>query len=120
MNKGHPMRFRTAFLATALLCTASATAMAQQTSGFYLGIGGGANWARDADVSGAGLDTDAKYDTGWAALGTAGYGFGNGLRLELELGYRDNDIDKVNGVAGAGGSTNVWSGMVNALYDINV
>lgn len=112
------MRFRTALLATALLCSASAAAMAQQTSGFYLGIAGGANWARDADISGSGIDTKVEYNTGWAALGTAGYGFGNGLRLEFELGYRDNDVDKVRNVANAGGSVNVLSGMVNALYDI--
>jgi len=118
MKKGSTMRFRTALLATALLCSASAAAMAQQTSGLYLGLGGGANWARDADISGGGIDTEAEFDTGWAALGTVGYGFGNGLRLEFELGYRDNDIDGVGGVANAGGSVNVWSGMVNALYDV--
>lgn len=112
------MRFRSALLATALLASASSAALAQQTSGLYLGLGGGANWARDADLSGAGINTEAQYDMGWAGIGTVGYGFGNGLRLELELGYRDNDIDSVNGVTNAGGSTNVFSGMVNALYDI--
>src|SRR5690349_14159211 len=107
MKKGYTMRFRTAVFATALLCSVSGAAMAQQTSGFYLGIGGGANWARDSDINGGAINTKAEYDTGWAALGTVGYGFGNGLRLELELGYRDNDVDKVQGVANAGGSVNV-------------
>jgi OOP family OmpA-OmpF porin len=112
------MRLPSTLLATALLCSVSAAAFAQQTSGIYLGLGGGANFARDADVSGGGINTEAQFDTGWAALGTVGYGFGNGLRLEFELGYRDNDIDSVSGVANAGGSVNVWSGMINALYDI--
>jgi OmpA-OmpF porin, OOP family len=114
------MRFRTGLIATALLCSASAAALAQQTSGPYVGLGAGANFARDADVSGSGIDTEAEFDTGWVGLGSVGYGFGNGLRLELEAGYRDNDIDGVRGVPNAGGSVNVWSGMVNALYDIPV
>jgi outer membrane protein OmpA-like peptidoglycan-associated protein len=112
------MRFRTALLATAFLTAASAAAMAQQTTGLYLGLGGGANWARDAEFEGGGINTEAEYDTGWAGIGAIGYGFGNGLRLELELGYRTNDIDSVQGVTGASGDTSVWSGMVNALYDI--
>jgi OOP family OmpA-OmpF porin len=118
MQKGHIMRLRTALLATAFLTAASAAAMAQQTTGLYLGLGGGANWARDADIEGGGINSEAEYDTGWAAIGAVGYGFGNGLRLELELGYRDNDVDSVRGVTSASGSTNVWSAMVNALYDV--
>lgn len=112
------MRFRTGLIATALLCSVSAAAMAQQTSGLYIGLGAGANFSRDADVSGSGIDTETQFDTGWVGLGSVGYGFGNGLRLEFELGYRDNDVDGVNGVSNAGGSVNVWSGMVNALYDV--
>jgi OOP family OmpA-OmpF porin len=113
------MRFpTTALLAATLLCSVSAAAVAQQTQGLYLGLGAGANFARDADVSGAGISTETEFDNGWAGLGTIGYGFGNGLRLEFELGYRDNDIDNVRGVTGASGSVNVWSGMINALYDV--
>src|SRR5690242_15657101 len=120
MKKGDTMRFRTALLASAFLCAATGAATAQQTSGIYLSLGGGANFARDADVSGSGINTEVSFDTGWAALGAVGYGFGNGLRLEFEVGYRDNGVDSVSGVASAGGSVNVWSGMVNALYDIPV
>jgi OmpA-OmpF porin, OOP family len=112
------MRLRTGLIVTALLCSAATAALAQQTSGPYLGIAGGANFARDADVSGTGINTDLEFDTGWAGLGTVGYGFGNGLRLELELGYRTNDVDSISGQATANGDANVWSGMLNLLYDI--
>jgi OOP family OmpA-OmpF porin len=112
------MKIRTGLIAAALLCSASTAAFAQQTSGLYLGLGAGANFARDADISGAGINTEASYDTGWAGIGSVGYGFGNGLRLELEVGYRDNDVDSLSGQTGGGGSTNVWSGMLNLLYDI--
>ena len=113
------MRLRTGLFLSALLCSATSAALAQQTSGPYVGIGGGANFARDADVSGTGIDTSVEYDTGWAGVGSVGYGFGNGLRLELELGYRDNDVDSISGQANGGGSTNVWSGMLNLLYDVS-
>jgi OOP family OmpA-OmpF porin len=112
------MTLRTGLLAAALLCSASAAALAQQTSGLYLGLGAGANFARDADISGTGISTEGSFDTGWAGIGSVGYGFGNGLRLELEMGYRDNDVDGLSGQTGASGSVNVLSGMLNLLYDI--
>jgi OOP family OmpA-OmpF porin len=115
------MRFpKTALLAATLLTSVSAAAMAQQTQGLYLSLGGGANFARDADVSGPNVNTEVGFDNGWVALAAIGYGFGNGLRLEFEPGYRDNDVDSVRGVTTAGGSVNVWSAMINALYDIPV
>jgi OmpA-OmpF porin, OOP family len=92
---------------------------AQQTNGFYVGGGLGANWLRDADVGGNGVGTaKAEFDTGWAGIGTFGYGLGNGIRFEGELGYRKNDVDKVAGVNGSG-DVSQWSLMANALYDFN-
>ena len=29
---------------------------------------------------------------GWVGVGSIGYGFGNGLRLEVEGNYRENDL----------------------------
>jgi outer membrane protein OmpA-like peptidoglycan-associated protein len=112
------MKLRTGLIAAAILCSASATALGQQTNGLYLGLGAGANFARDAEVNGTGIDTEAGFDTGWAGIGSVGYGFGNGLRLELELGYRENDVDGLSGQTSSSGSTNVMSGMLNLLYDI--
>jgi OOP family OmpA-OmpF porin len=112
------MRLRTGLFASILLCAASSAAFAQQTSGPYIGAAGGLNIVRDSDVSGTGIDTDVEFDNGWAALGTVGYGFGNGLRLELEAGYRDNDVDGISGQTGVSGDVNVWSGMLNLLYDV--
>jgi outer membrane protein OmpA-like peptidoglycan-associated protein len=86
---------------------------------FYIGGAGGLNWARDSDLEGGGIDTEAEFDLGWLALGSLGYEFGHGLRSEIEFGYRANDLDKIGG-AGASGDVTVWSGMLNLIYDFDV
>jgi len=107
-----------AVLTLAASALISVDASAQQTSGWYLGGGLGANWLRDADVGGSGVaNSKAEFDRGWAGAAAVGYGLGNGFRLEGELGYRSNDVDKVGGASG-GGDVSQWSLMGNALYDI--
>ena len=86
---------------------------------FYLGLGGGANFLHDSDVSGSGIDVDADFDTGHAGILSVGHKYENGLRTELEFGYRSNDIDSVSGLAGSG-DVDAWSGMVNLLYDVDM
>jgi outer membrane protein OmpA-like peptidoglycan-associated protein len=53
-------------------------------------------------------------DTGWAGLGTVGYGFRH-FRVELEGGYRSNDFDSVPTA-----QLTEWSAMLNVLYDISL
>lgn len=91
----------------------------RQNRGFYLGLGGGLNLETDNDFRGAGTDSKASYEPGYAAIGSIGYAFGNGLRLELEPGYRRNNVDTINGLAGTG-HTEIASGMVNAIYDFDI
>ncbi len=107
----------------ALVVGLAAPAAAQNhTNGFYIGLGAGVNWARDASFSNI-LTTSAtsnkvEFDMGWVGVGSIGYGFGNGLRLELEAGYRQNGADRTFGSnSGSSGDATVWSGMVNVLYD---
>ncbi len=85
--------------------------------GFYVGAGFGANWTRDSDLTGTGINTSADFDTGWAGLLSAGWAYGNGFRSELELGHRRNDLDSLSGAAGGTGDASGWNGMVNVLYD---
>ena len=139
------MTARMGFLATALFCAVSTAALAQTTSGFYVGGGGGVNWTKDSDITltdpsvPATLSGEAEFDTGWGAVGQVGYKglFLPGLRLEFEFNYRDNDLDKVtvdsvNGVSisptelGALSGTSPVTGsvrsiapMFNVLYDFN-
>src|SRR3954452_4767673 len=94
---------------------------AMPVTGFYIGAGVGANWLQETDLRQSGNITaalrargfpanegKASFDTGIATFGNAGWGFGNGLRVEAEFNYRWNDIKKIKGFGalGATGLTN--------------
>ena len=100
------------FLAVSALALALGVTSAQADEpGLYLGAGAGVNFANDLDLSG-GNELDS--DIGWAGIGTIGLRFGNGLRTELEGGYRFNDGD-INGISA---NTKTWNAMANFLYDL--
>lgn len=84
--------------------------------GFYLGGAGGYNFLPEDSELGA---VDADLDGDWAGLGALGYAFSNGLRLEGEFGYRENDVDGISGTSGGTGKYNTSSFMTNLLYDIH-
>ena len=119
------MTLRSAVFAATLVALPFA-ANAQPIDGLYVGTGVGANFMQDQRIvsfggiplNGVGLKTDV----GVAALASIGWGFGNGLRAELEFNYRYNPY---RGVTGPGGSANVsgkeqkYGPMVNVLYDFN-
>jgi hypothetical protein len=100
------------FLAlSALAMVLSIDAAKADEPGLYLGAGAGINFANDLDLSG-GNELDS--DIGWAGIGTIGVRLGNGLRSELEGGYRFND-GNINGI---GANTKTWNAMANLLYDL--
>jgi OmpA-OmpF porin, OOP family len=107
-------------LAAGLMVGIAGTASAEQP-GPYMSLGVGANWLNDADVTGTGISDKAKFNTGWAAQAAGGYAFDKNWRAELELGYRRNDVDSVNGTAGAGnnGYVGAFSAFANMLYDFD-
>jgi outer membrane protein OmpA-like peptidoglycan-associated protein len=104
------MKPRLLLAASAVASFLVAPAAGADDRSLYLGAGAGLNFLNDLDLS-AGGEVDA--DLGWAAIGTVGYRFGNGLRTELEGGYRFNDGD----IAGVSANTETFSGMANLLYD---
>lgn len=96
------MQIKTTLLATTALAalTLAAPAANAAGSGWYLGLSGGANWVDDSSIfvsvptSTFTLATDS--DTGWVVTGAIGYSLTNlapGLRVELEAGYRENQVD---------------------------
>lgn len=119
------MRLRTAVLGTAFAVAFAGAAEARQIDGWYISLEAGANWIEDWNHQRFGSATPrvATFDTGWAVLTSAGYGWRN-WRFEFEAGYRNNDADTYQIGAGAPFAVNadVWeaSFMANALYDIAV
>ncbi len=123
------MSMRTILLAGSILAL-PAVAIAQPITGLYVGAGAGANFlqnevVRHLQLDGSGLrdhGASTRFDAGYAGIGSIGYGFGNGLRIELEGNYRANDLKR--GQRGLGAASNgqeqKYGAMVNALYDVDL
>lgn len=110
---------------------AAGAAQAQQQDGLYLGLGVGVNYLDDSDFDiGGPVTVDNEYDSGTIFLGALGYHFGpvlpvGDLRGEIELSFRDNDID-VHSVGALGGNQPGSTGeastealMANLLVDFD-
>ncbi len=125
------MKLRSALLAATVLAAAPVAAKAQAISGLYIGAGAGANFMQETKLTSTsfpqlsspltnGFNTNGSVDLnpGFVGVVSVGYGLGNGLRLEIEGGYRQNRFKSLNG-RGFGGDEMKYSGMVNALYDFD-
>jgi OOP family OmpA-OmpF porin len=120
------MQRRSAFLA-AVAAALPLAAQAQPVTGLYVSAGAGVNIMQDeTDASENGIATPGKsleMDIGATGVGSLGWGFGNGLRTELEFDYRYNALDQSirpglpNGRLS--GSEQKFGPMVNLLYDFN-
>lgn len=124
---------KNALLATALGLSAYAVGAADartdygRSVGWYVAVEGGVNWVEDAsgsiDFFGPGsIPFEAQFDTGWSVFAEVGYRWESNWRLELELGYRANDVDCVSFAGGPCGGINAdvsqFTQMVNVIYDI--
>ena len=123
------MRIKNALL-TATVLAFPAAAVAQPVTGLYIGAGGLGNILQNETVkhfntpgSGdLGRGTNPKFDVGYGGLANVGYGFGNGVRVELEGNYRTNDLRSVSSPTAAlrpRGHEEKYGAMVNALYDFS-
>ena len=103
--------------AVALTAAASAArAQGQPTTGFYIGGAAGANILENNRFRNGGGNSTDSYDLGYAGTLDFGYGLGNGLRFEIEPGYRNNAVDEVNGRP-ADSRVQTVTVMGNVLYD---
>jgi OmpA-OmpF porin, OOP family len=113
------MTLKKALLAATILALPVA-AQAQPVSGLYVGAGVGGNYRTDPTDGGI----KAKTKIGWATVGSIGYGFGNGLRAELEGNYRTNQVDSATVPGRPASSSSPWlntyGAMVNVLYDFRL
>ena len=126
---------------TALLGIAAfacSISFAQAAEGPYVSLQGGGSFLSDADNVGGGISIESSFETGYNVSGAAGYSFKNGIRLEGEISYRRNSLDKLtitadggvgvalgvgslNGIsADADGNVSALSFMANAFYDFRL
>jgi OOP family OmpA-OmpF porin len=131
------MSFKKTILAAAAVVALPVLAQAQPVSGLYLGAGFGGNYLDKSDVTGsssadrANLETafgssnlSAEFSWGYVGVLSLGWGFGNGLRAEIEGSYRSNDVSDITAgnaaLRGATGTATSYGAMLNVLYDINL
>jgi OmpA-OmpF porin, OOP family len=105
------MQIRSALLAATLLALPLA-AQAQPVTGLYVGGGAGLNIMQNEDFTSPGGGGHLAFSPGVATVLSLGWGFGNGLRAEIEGDYRWNTINH-----GGSNSEQKYGPMVNALYD---
>ncbi len=127
-------KLRNALLGATVLVAAPVVASAQPVTGLYLG--GAIGWNQPVDrehidtrrgFGGAASTLNGRqkseFDAGYVGLMSLGWGFGNGVRAEIEGNFRSNDLNKLRG-AGAPfgairGSQRSYGVMGNAFYDLD-
>ena len=122
------MSLRYILLATTLIAVplASQAEMANPSpvTGPYISLGIGANYLQDehlVNATGTADDAALRSRIGPAAVLGLGYGFGNGIRVELEGNYRRNGFSSARNFgfpASAGGTEIKYGPMVNVVYDL--
>ncbi len=115
------MKLRLAAAAAAgLLSSSPLVAAAQPVTGPYVGAGAGINLFHDTTSRGFRIHDE---DIGAVGLGSLGFGFGNGLRAEVEGNYRESEIDRITGPTGRVGSSGYlrqYGVMGNVLFDFDL
>ena len=115
-----------------------AMAQAQFVTGPYVAGGAGVNLVPDTDLNidrslsaalgaaGYAPSGSVGFDIGFGGVLSLGWGFGNGLRTEIEGSWRSNSVESVSGVAGwsslnaFGGRQESWGVMGNVLLDLGI
>jgi outer membrane protein OmpA-like peptidoglycan-associated protein len=127
------MSLKKALLAATMLALPLA-AQAQPINGLYVGAGAGVNYLQESDVelsrsfggTTASRSGTAEFSYGYVGVISLGYGFGNGVRAEIEGSYRENEVDSVSGFPGvpralrSDGTARSYGIMANALYDFDL
>lgn len=119
------MNYRSSLLALAF--SLPLAAQAQPIQGLYIGGGLGGNYLQGTDINGSdfgGTNSSVDFHWGWAGVLSLGWGFGNGLRAEIEGSYRQNEVSDISfaGIPGLTekGNAKSWGAMANLLYDFDL
>lgn len=118
-----------------VLALTPSIAMAQEMGRIYMEGRGGVTFLTDADNTGGGINIKSSHDVGPNVAAAVGYSDPSGFRGELELSYRENEIDDLTirddggiGVAlgvgslngfgfSASGDVSIFTAMGNLYYD---
>jgi outer membrane protein OmpA-like peptidoglycan-associated protein len=99
-------------------------AHADTINGLYIGAGAGINLMQHENLTSGNASGSISSKVGPAVVLSLGWGFGNGLRAEIEADYRSNSYNSISGFGGGNtavaGSEQKFGGMANALYDFDV
>jgi len=119
------MSFKKTLLAAAAVVALPVLAQAQPVNGLYLGAGVGGNFLQGEKSTGSdGNSVSLDYSWGYAGVLSLGWGFGNGLRMEIEGSYRQNDVSDIKYnttiLPGSTGTVTSYGAMANILYDIDI
>jgi OmpA-OmpF porin, OOP family len=128
------MSLKRSLLAATIASSVSGVAAAQMPlpsfepapplTGLYIGAGAGFNWLQNEhliNATGTAASASLQSHFGWAAVGSIGWAFPNGLRVEIEGDYRNNQFAHGRNFgfpARAGGREMKYGPMFNVLYDM--
>jgi outer membrane protein OmpA-like peptidoglycan-associated protein len=119
------MRREAALLGAAALVAFSVPANAARLTGWYGVFEGGGTYIHDVEIASGippalPVTSTVAAEYGVAGLAGLGYAYDNGWRVELEGGYRHNNLESLvtGGVATAmTGDLSQYTAMVNFMYD---
>ena len=127
------MRISVLTASAALMAVTLNLAEAQNVSGFYIGGGAGVSdiykttWSvfptTDSGLTTPSNSLERDWKLGYVGVLSLGYGFGNGLRAEIEGAYRTYETDSAkafNRTTNGGGTNSSYAAMANLLYDIDL
>lgn len=126
-----------AFLASSVAALAAdptlpgpAVVVPDRSGGFYVGIGGGLNLLEEQSIPSVGSPFGPqpggyiKSEPEGVLLGSLGWAFGNGLRVEVEGSFRRNRFERATAGAlvdeRAGGRQETTAIFANAFYDVDL
>ena len=93
-------------------------------TGLYIGAGVGLNWLQNEhliNATGTASNASLQSHFGWAAVGSVGWAIPNGMRVEIEGDFRNNQFAHGRNFgfpARAGGREFKYGPMFNVLYDM--
>lgn len=111
-------------LALVVLCVFITPALAQDGN-WYASLKGGISSGPEASAADQGVSLTLDTDVGAALMGSVGYAWENGVRLEGEVSWRDNELGDVDvrvgnrqGTVDVDGSVTNVAFMVNGAYEV--